>query len=429
MATDDLIKRTPFTLFVLKVASTCNLNCKYCYMYNLGDSSYLRQPAVMSDAVIVASMEKIRAHCRRHKVAQVGLVLHGGEPMLAGRDFFRRFVKVAREILGPEVQPHFMMQTNGTLIDREWLDTLGELEIGFGISLDGPPAINDENRVNHGGRGSYRAVRAAIDLALADPRCAKLFGSVLTVVNLACDPLALYRHFKELGLRGADFLLPDSTYDRPPPGVSMDGDRTPYADWLITIFDEWFEAGNIDFRIRLFEDIIALVFGCPASTDNIGGRPNDVLVIETDGGIEPVDVLKGCGDGFTKIGMNVLVNEIDDAYDSPLLRTYQIGAAALCDTCSGCAIRDVCGGGYLPHRYSSRTGFANPSVYCHDLAKLITHVQARVLETLPEDVVHSYSLAPIDYHEVWRAATQHWRAAFPAGATAVVGGGHPVAVS
>lgn len=429
MATQGSVNRIPFTLFVMKVASSCNLNCKYCYMYNLGDSSYLRQPAVMSDQVIAASMERIRAHCLRHGVAQAGLVLHGGEPMLAGRDFFRRFVSTARKILGAEIQPHVMMQTNGTLIDREWLDLLCELEIGFGISLDGPPAINDVNRVNHAGRGSYRAVRKAIDLALADPRCANLFGSVLTVVNLACDPLELYRHFKKIGLRGADFLLPDSTFDRPPPGLCLGGDSAPYADWLITIFDEWFDAGDVDFRIRLFEDIIALVFGCTASTDNIGGRENDVLVIETDGGIEPVDVLKGCGEEFTKLGMNVLVNEIDDAYESPLMRTYQIGAAALCGTCSACAIRDVCGGGYLPHRYSSRTGFANPSVYCRDLAKLITHVQARVLETLPDDIIQSYSLTPIDHREVWCAATQHWRSAFGAGAASLFTGGHAVVVS
>ena len=144
----------PFRLFVMKVASRCNLNCRYCYMYNLGDSSYQRQPAVMSDAVVTASMERIRKHCLRHGVIQVGFVLHGGEPMLAGRDFFRRFVAEGERILGPEITPHFVMQTNGTLIDRDWLDLLSELQICFGVSLDGPAKVNDANRVNHAGRGS-----------------------------------------------------------------------------------------------------------------------------------------------------------------------------------------------------------------------------------------------------------------------------------
>ena len=414
MTNESATLAIPFTFFVMKVASRCNLNCNYCYMYNMGDLSYLRQPPVMPDAVVTASMQKIRQHGIRHGVTDVAFVLHGGEPMMAGRDFFRCFVSEAQRVLGPEIKPHFMMQTNGTLIDRAWLDLFSELQISFGISLDGPEHINDASRVNHAKRGSYRAVRAAIDLVLADPRCMKLFGTILTVVNLASDPLELFRHFKEIGVGGVDFLLPDATYERLPPGVSRDGDETPYADWLISIFNEWFDASDTAFRIRFFENIIALIFGSAVSTDNIGGRHNSVVVIETDGGIEPVDVLKICGEDFTKLGMNVLTNDIDDVYGAELVRKYQLGAAALCPTCRECAIRDVCGGGYLPHRYSSGSGFGNPSVYCRDLAKLITHVQARVLKTLPEQMIERYSLSPLNYRDVWSAAADGWRAAFPA---------------
>jgi uncharacterized protein len=357
-------------------------------------------------------MEKIRQHCVRHGIKEVGFVFHGGEPMLAGRDFFRRFVCEAQRVLQPEITPQFMMQTNGTLLDREWLDLLCELQIGFGISLDGPPEIHDANRVDHRGRGSYADVRAAINLALADPRCNKLFGTVLTVVNLACDPLELYAHFKAIGLHGVDFLLPEANYDRTPPGFSLDPNAAHYADWLITVFDEWFGTGDASFRIRLFENIIALVFGCEVSTDSIGGRKNDALVIETDGGLEPAAVLQSCGDAFKELGKNVLRSELDEVYESSLVRTYQIGASALCETCRSCSIRDVCGGGYLPHRYSSRNGFANPSIYCRDLSKLITHVQARVLDTLPEQMVQQYQLATVDHRDVWRAAAAQWRAAF-----------------
>lgn len=398
--------KVPFSLFVLKVASRCNLNCKYCYVYNHGDLSYLDQPRAMSGGVVTALLEKIRRHCLRHAIAHIGLVFHGGEPMLAGQEFFRGFVDEANRRLCPEVTPHFMMQTNGTLLDAKWLDLLCELDIGFSISLDGPSEVHDANRVDESGGGSYEAVRRAIELALADPRCARLFGTVSTVINLACDPLRLYHHFKELGLRGVDFMLPEGSYDRPPLGLSVTGEDTPYADWLIRIFDPWFKEGNPAFTIRLFENIIALIFGCRASADSRGGRENDVLVIETDGGMEPVDVLKSCGHGFTKIGYNVLRNEVDDVYRSSLMRTYQEGTAALCETCQECTLRDVCGGGYLPHRYSSSNSFANPSVYCRDLAKLITHIQACALDTLPEQIRLRYRLAPIPHDAVWRLARQ-----------------------
>ena len=368
-------------------------------MYNLGDLSYTLQPRVMPPEVVYALVRRIKDHCLRHGLEEVVLVLHGGEPMLAGQAFFRMLVSEARGYLLPEVTPYFCMQTNGTLLSSKWIDVLVELQIGFGISLDGPQEINDANRVDHADRGSYLQVAEAISRALADRRCKELFGSVLTVVNLTVDPVSLYKHFKGMGLRGVDFLLPDGTYDNPPPGLTVNGADTPYADWLISIFDQWFHEQDPSFSIRLFENVIGLIFGSPLSTDYIGGRHNDVLVIETDGGLEPVDVLKSCGNGFTKLGLNVLANAIDDVYKSELIQTYQQGLTALCKTCQKCLVRDVCGGGYIPHRYSSKNGFSNPSIYCRDLMKMITHIQGKTLGALPTELKTELSLKPLTYDE------------------------------
>lgn len=390
----------PFSLYVLKVASRCNLNCKYCYMYNLGDLSYRNQPKVMSDDVLSALLTKIALHSKRHGVKEVVLVLHGGEPLLAGKEFFRKFVLLAKSILLPDVTPSICMQTNGTLLSPEWIELLSELEVGYGISLDGPEQINDENRIDHAGRGSYQSVKAAIELSLSSEKGRNLFGSVLTVINLASDPRELYQHFKQLRLRGADFLLPDGNHDQLPAGLGSGMVSTPYADWLIAIFDEWFDSQDKDFEIRFFDNIMSLVLGSRVSTDNIGGKPNEVLVIETDGGLEPVDVLKSCGHEFTKLNLNVLSNEIDDVYRYEVINKYQAGAKYLCQTCQACPIMAVCGGGYIPHRYRSANGFDNPSIYCADLAKLITHVQARLVSALPQKVRNQYALKTLTYEEV-----------------------------
>src|SRR5206468_652478 len=108
-------------------------------------------------------------------------------------------------ILGHDIVPAFALETNGTLITTEWLELFLELGINFGISLDGPPVINDANRVDHRGGGSYVKVRRAIDAVLADRRFEPLFGGVLTVINLAADPIGLYHHFREIGLKRCDF--------------------------------------------------------------------------------------------------------------------------------------------------------------------------------------------------------------------------------
>ncbi len=375
----------PVQSYILKVASRCNLNCSYCYVYNKGDFSYKDQPARMSARVVQATIDRVRRHCIRHDIKTVEFIFHGGEPLLAGREFFRDFVKTARDNLMPEVQPSFNMQTNGALLDGEWLDLLADVEIGFGISLDGPKEIHDRNRVDHVGRGSFEQVSRAIDLALNHPRAQPLFGGLLTVINLELDPAEAYRFYSRLGVPGVDFLMPDGHFGSLPLGVSLGGDSAPYGDWLIQVFDQWFEEGNSSFHIRFFENIMDLLFGGLKTTDYIGGAQNSTVVVETDGGLEPLDVLKICGDRFTKVGYSVLTNEIDDVSGSALVRKYQAGqdGAPLSDKCRRCRVVDVCGGGYLPHRYDPKTGFDNPSVYCRDLERLISHIRERMLSTIP----------------------------------------------
>jgi uncharacterized protein len=388
------------TTFILKVASRCNLNCRYCYMYNKGDESFRSQPNCMDSATVSVLLSRIASYCAEEKLEKVTFVFHGGEPLLAGIGFFRYFIRQAAAILGTGITPAYAIQTNGILLTDEWLDLFHEFNFQFGISLDGPAAINDRNRINHSSGGSYSLVKRALDQVLMDKRLKRLFGGVLTVIDLSADPLEIYHHWRDIGIRRCDFLLPDATHDNPAPRLLEDGCTTPYADWLIKIFDVWFRSKDTRFSIRLFETIMNLLFDPTAGYDCLGGGQNGVLVIETDGGIEPVDVLKICGPSFTKLGLNVNTHEIRDAYSSELVRLYQKGMAGVCDMCQSCPIVKVCGGGYLPHRYSLRGGFANPSVYCRDLTKLIVHVRSRVLATIPAKTRRKLGMQPLSHESV-----------------------------
>jgi len=340
----------------------------------------------MSQEVIRATVSKVKEHALCHHLKSVTWIFHGGEPLLVGKELYRFFVEFTNSEFLPEVKPRYMMQTNGTLLTPEWLELFIELGIGFGISLDGTPEAHDTNRVDHQGRGSYKQVSEATKLVASDDRYASLFQSILTVINIKSDPLTVYRHLRDFGLKGVEFLLPDGTYDNLPPGKTTNGEETPYADWLIPIFDEWFDDADANYTIRFFENIMGLIFGSQVTTSDIGGNKSNYVVIETDGGIEPVDSLKACGEGFTKLGLNVLRNQIDDVYDFPLVQSFLVGADSLCDTCKKCPVVDVCGGGYMPHRYRADNGFDNPSLYCKDLIKIISHIQRRVLAGLPTEL-------------------------------------------
>jgi uncharacterized protein len=102
--------------------------------------------------------------------------------------------------------------------------------------------------------------------------------------------------------------------------------------------------------------------------------------------IEQVDSLKSAFDGAAETGLSVFESSFDDALATPGMAARQLGTEALCQECRDCAVGNVCGGGYYPHRYRAGHGFLHPSVYCADLFRLISHVRDRVQEALAERV-------------------------------------------
>lgn len=346
-------------------------------MYNHEDKSYLNQPKFMSRETYINFFKQVKIHCLKNNVKTFQFILHGGEPLMAGIDYINSFINNAKYILEPEIKAIFSIQTNGILINDEWCAFIKENKIGLGISIDGIKSINDKYRIDHRGRGTYDKVIESIKLLQKN----KIGFGVLSVINLEADPIETYNHFKELGVESVDFLLPDYTYDNLPPNISLanlDRLKTPYADWLIKIFDKWFEDTQ-KLEIRLFKYSICLFLGGQIDFDYIGTSNNDVLVIETDGGIEPVDSLKICGSEFTKIDANINTHSIDYGLSSSLSRMYHLSKKLVSKQCKVCPLLEICGGGFLPHRYSKTNGFNNPSIYCTDLIKLFTHIQQRLM--------------------------------------------------
>ena len=202
------------------------------------------------------------------------------------------------------------------------------------------------------------------------------------MIDLANDPLDVYQGLLEFGPPRVDFLLPHGTWDSPPPRRTADDAATPYADWLMTVFDRWYD--KPDTRVRLFDEIIRLLLGRESRGEAVGLAPAQFVVIETDGAIAQVDSLKAAFHGAADTGLNVTRDSFDDALRLPQVAARQLGRDALCASCQACPVWRVCGGGQYAHRYRPGTGFANPSVYCPDLLRLIGHVRDRVLADITQ---------------------------------------------
>jgi uncharacterized protein len=374
----------PFTTFVTKVVSRCNLNCSYCYMYNLQDGTWRNQPAVMRPEIVRDFARRIAVHAKRHGLPAVHIILHGGEPLMMGLRAFGHFVDTCRNTLLPDCRPIFSMQSNGTLVSGDWIEALADKGVRIGVSVDGPRDAHDRFRVDHFGRGSFDRVVEGIRLLKEHPRGPQVFSDVMAVVDVTVDPADMFAFWQDLDVAGFDLSLPHANHASLPPNWSGEG---RYGDWLIAFFDLWFGWNRADRCVRYFDNIIRMLFGYPLSTDNIGGKPVGVVVVETDGGIEPTDAFKCCEDGITKLGLNVRSNDFDDLYAFPMVNVLQNGAYSLCDACQACDAQHICGGGYMPHRYAAETGFDNPSVYCEDLYRLVHHVAKRVETSLPKDML------------------------------------------
>ncbi|MGW6730232.1 FxsB family cyclophane-forming radical SAM/SPASM peptide maturase [Nocardia sp. NPDC055029] len=366
----------PFREFILKVQSRCNLDCDYCYVYHLADQSWQKQPRGMSDAVVEAVANRIAEHARAHDLDEVAIRLHGGEPLLTGPDLLIRITETIRAGVAP-LRVLASVQTNGVLLDQRAAERLVDAQIGIGVSIDGDRSANDLHRRFRDGRSSYDAAAAAITL-LGGPGLRASFGGVLCTVQLAADPLAVWASLLDLGTPAVNFLLPHSTWENPPPGSGHADGRTPYADWLIPIFDAWFDAPESPCEVRIFEDLIHLILGGSASYEAFGLNPIALVVIETDGSYEQADSMKAVGEGAAATGMSVFRHSLDEVARLPALRARQIGTAALASACLDCRHHRVCGGGLYSHRYRPGTGFRNPSVYCADLFALISHIEAKV---------------------------------------------------
>lgn len=372
---------TPIREYVVKIASRCNLNCDYCYVYEHADQSWRGQPKVMSLETVDRLAERIREHALAWGLSRVGISFHGGEPLLAGAEFIDTAASRIRGALGDVCAVNFMSQTNATLITAALADVLARHDFRVGVSLDGDRQANDRHRLYRNGRSSFDDVLTGISvLRTAGPR---VFAGVLATIDLANDPLAVYRTLQSLDQPHCDLLLPHGNWTTPPPGLEVrpaGGDAgTPYADWLLTIFNEWYGQERQPMRIRIFDDILHLVLGGRGTFEMFGIEPITLVSIETDGSIELVDTLKTAYEGAPATSLHLESASLDDVLAHPGVVARQIGRNALHEDCLACPVGEICGGGMYTHRYRHPDGFKNPSVYCRDLLALITAISERVL--------------------------------------------------
>ncbi|MGB3464261.1 MAG: radical SAM protein [Cyclobacteriaceae bacterium] len=380
-----------FNALVVKVASRCNLNCSYCFMYNLGDETYKLQPKFMQEETVDNILTRTKNYIKKYDRKYFAFLFHGGEPLLMKPSFFISFcekVNAMKEEI-PGVRVEFRVQTNGVLIDKQWCDLFKKYHVNVGISIDGAEKAHDMYRKDHAGNGSYESVIRGAKLLKKELG----YLNLVSVINVQESVKENYEAFSSLEASSINYLLTDYTHDNYP--YSPESNETPTADWLIELFDIWVQDTTKRF-IPFFSGMINILLG-RNHTDDIEVTS---LVVETNGQIEVIDSMKACGNAFTKNHLNIKTNDLSDIMDTTLGRLYfKDGINKLSEKCQKCPISAICKGGRLVHRYSNENGFNNPSVYCKDLVKIIAHIQGHLIERF-SDLYAEEDVARIDAEEV-----------------------------
>ena len=140
------------TLLIKPAAGLCNMNCSYCFYKSASDA---RENRIMAKATVDELIRKINAY----QPSALSVMFQGGEPTLAGLDYFEYFVCSIKQNLNIPI--NFALQTNGILIDEGFAKFFKENNFLIGVSLDGNRKTNDRYRLDKNKNSVFSQILSA----------------------------------------------------------------------------------------------------------------------------------------------------------------------------------------------------------------------------------------------------------------------------
>lgn len=346
--------------------NACNLKCLYCYMK--GVMRPLRKAQLMGDVTLHCLIDFF---CSKQE--DVEFIWHGGEPLLAGLDFFERVIAYQKPWIecGKEIKNS--IQTNATLITKEWVLFFRKNKFSIGVSLDGPPKMHNAMRTN-GKCGSFDSVMQGIAML----RDAEVFNGISCCVSTAnCyAPEEVFDFFISQGIKSMKFLRAKGL-DRN--GTSHPGSITSdqYIDFLLVIFKKWLEVDDPEIEIRDIKSIVDILLGGNFRECVYMGACCNYVTVYSDGSIYACDTLSQRD--FLHFG-----NVKDFTYSNLNFSKFIDFVELQKKSCEPCKWFKVCRGGCLQDR-----------ILCSDMSRITKNASCDSLKRFyPEitSVLKQYNL-------------------------------------
>jgi len=362
---------------LVKVASRCNINCTYCYVYNMGDDNWKNLSKFISEETIEALCRSLVDFVKNQRKS-FSVVLHGGEPLLLGKKKLSYLLKSLREVL-PTDYP-ISIQTNGILITNDILDICSLYHTSIAVSVDGTEEVHNKYRVDHKNVGTFKQVIKGFDTLVKHPDSNFLNAGLLAVIDPLSNAAEVYNFFKTLSAPSVDFLYKDGNHSKLPLNKSS-FNSTEYGEWMVDLLKTYLSDPE-PLQIRVLDDMLKVLLGGKVSKEGLGITNFSIVIIDTDGSIMKNDTLKSAYNGADKFSKNFNIKDtkLADFLKSEEFRNYCNMQKPINSICKNCAELNVCGGGMILNRWSDESGFNNPSVYCNDQLFLIENLRKVVAQ-------------------------------------------------
>ncbi len=367
------------------VGPICNLSCEYCYylekekLFPKGEN-FRMKPDVLESY--------IQQYISSQQTDEITFAWQGGEPTLLGLDYFKQIVALEKKHADGR-RINNTLQTNGTLLNKDWCRFFGDHDFLIGLSIDGPRALHDAHRVDRGGKPTFDRVMHGLSLLKAH----EVEFNTLTVVSAtnATQPLAVYDFLREVGSGYIQFIplverLPSSESREAgldfaePPGP--DQPELPVTDWsvrplmfgnfLTTIFDAWVRRDVGKVYVQMFDVSLGIWSDVGPGLCLFLPDCGEALALEHNGD------LYSC-DHFVypkyKLG-NVMNDSIVAMVNSAAQEDFgKAKSRTLPNYCRQCEVRYACNGECPKHRFlTTPDGEPGLNYLCAGYRKFFNHV-------------------------------------------------------
>jgi uncharacterized protein len=237
-------------MLIIQATPFCNIDCGYCYLPQRTSRERMREATLQQLFVKVLASPALGK--------ELTVLWHAGEPLVAGIGYYERAFKLIDDLNHRGVKITHSIQTNGTLLNQQWIDLFRAHGVRIGVSLDGPAELHDRCRKTRNGHGTHERVMRGIELLQRNEYPFDVI-TVLTRESLACAR-ELFVFFVDHGISDIAFNIEEveGNHRR----SSLEG--TAIASEIRSFFDELFlmnERHGEPLAVREFSGALAVILG------------------------------------------------------------------------------------------------------------------------------------------------------------------------